>query len=125
MLLSGCVVAAARRSTPSCRLLLLNPTPTHTQRRPFSSSKKEAAAPTEEEQHEAKKSLEMERRMQALKKFGLPKQLDGDKGMLPQGKPLERKEGKGGEEKEEEDWDAIYGDYIWYREHQTTKGWKS
>lgn len=88
----------------------------------------ETKAPTQDpdEAHQEKKSAEMERRMQALKRFGLPKSLD-EKGLLPQGKPVEagKKTTKDGKEVEEQDWDAIYGDYIWYRDNQTTKGWKS
>lgn len=78
-----------------------------------------------DEAHQERKSAEMERRMQALKRFGLPKAMD-DKVMLPQGKPVEaggKKEH--GKEEETQDWNAIYGDYIWYRDNQTTKGWKS
>jgi hypothetical protein len=78
-----------------------------------------------DEAHQEKKSAEMERRMQALKRFGLPKTMD--EGILPQGKPVEGGEKKknDGKEGEEQDWNAIYGDYIWYRDNQTTKGWKS
>lgn len=63
--------------------------------------------------------------MQALKRFGLPKAMD--EGILPQGKPVEagEKKKKDGKEGAEQDWNAIYGDYIWYRDNQTTKGWKS
>jgi hypothetical protein len=77
-----------------------------------------------DEAHEERKSAEMERRMQALKRFGLPKAMD-DKAILPQGKPVEAREKEHGKEGEVQDWNAIYGDYIWYRDNQTTKGWKS
>lgn len=71
-------------------------------------------------------SAEMERRMQALKRFGLPKSLDKEAISAPQGKPIsERKRSGDAEEEKEQDWNAIYSDYIWYRENQTTKGWKS
>ena len=89
--------------------------------------KSKTPAQDPEEAQQEKKSAEMERRMQALKRFGLPKSLDEKGNFLPQGKLVEagEKKKKDGKEGEEQDWDAIYGDYIWYRDNQTTKGWKS
>lgn len=113
-----------QRSTTTRSLTTASTTGSST---PTAGEKSKTPAQDPEEAHQEKKSAEMERRMQALKRFGLPKTMDEKGIFLPQGKPVEagEKKKKDGKEGEEQDWDAIYGDYIWYRDNQTTKGWKS
>jgi len=133
-LVAGRCLAVASATRPSLALLAFHQRSTTTRSLTTASTtgsttpgENKTAAQDPEEAHQEKKSAEMERRMQALKRFGLPKTMD-EKGILgPQGKPVEAGEQKkkDGKEGEEQDWDAIYGDYIWYRDNQTTKGWKS
>jgi hypothetical protein len=77
-----------------------------------------------------------QRRLEALKRFGLPddfkdtegkpvvqaQQAKGEVGKAGGGKG----EGGGKKEGEEEpDWNEIWGDYVAYMDHQRTQGWKT